>query len=387
MTFSVAFIGTGPDPNNPSTDGFAMAYRHAPGYQRLNDCELIACADIVRENAAAFADAHGIPADRVYTDYREMLSAVEPDIVSVCTPPAVHAELVIGTARSGVVKAIHCEKPIALTWGDAREMARVCAAAGVQLTINHQKRFGTPVRRMKALVDRGTIGTVQRVEFGAETLSDMGTHFFDICSYLTDGSPAEWVLANVDYTEENVLFGTHNENQAVSQWRYENGVYGLASTGRAADFVGCQLRVVGSGGEIELGGDDAVLRFRADSGDWTTVDTGLDGVHNPSPGRVRSFVTSIASRLSTGLADRLTTTTYEERAIEEVVTALREDRASELSVDAALVAEELIFASWESARRRGRVDLPLEIDDNPLESMVADGSLTVAPASPAPPSV
>jgi predicted dehydrogenase len=386
MTFSVAFIGTGPDPNNPSTDGFAMAYRHAPGYQRLDDCELVACADIVRENAAAFADAHGIPADRVYTDYREMLSAVEPDIVSVCTPPSVHAELVIGTARSGVVKAIHCEKPIALTWGEAREMARVCAAAGVQLTINHQKRFGTPVRQMKALVDQGRIGTVQRVEFGAETLFDMGTHFFDICSYLTGGSPVEWVLANVDYTEENVLFGTHNENQAISQWRYENGVSGLASTGRAADFVGCQLRVVGDGGEIELGGDGAVLRFRVDGGDWTTVDTGLDGVHNPSPGRVRSHVTSIASRLAPGLAERLTTTTYEERAIEEIVTALREGRPSELSVDAALAAEELIFASWESARRRGRVDLPLEIDDNPLESMVADGSLTVETASPAPPS-
>jgi predicted dehydrogenase len=382
MTYTVAFIGTGPDPKNPSTDGFAMAYRHAPGYQRLDDCELVACADIVRENAEVFARIHDIPLDHVYTDYEEMLAAVEPDIVSICTPPSVHASLVVGTARSGVVKAIHCEKPMALTWGDAREMARVCETEGVQLTINHQKRFGKPVRQAKTLVSEGRIGDVERLEFGAETLYDMGTHFFDICNYLVDGSPVEWVLANVDYTEENVLFGTHNENQAVSQWRYANGVHGLASTGRAADFVGCQLRVVGSSGTIELGAEEADLRYRVDGSGWTVVDTGLDTVHKPSPGRVRSGLTTVAGKLpatvSARLTDRLSTTSYEERAIEELVTALKTGTESELSARNALAAEELIFASWESARRRGRVDLPLDIEDNPLESMVDAGDLLVS---------
>ncbi|WP_136600756.1 Gfo/Idh/MocA family protein [Salinigranum halophilum] len=381
MTYTVAFIGTGPDPKNPSTDGFAMAYRHAPGYQRLDDCELVACADIVRENAEAFARTHDIPLEHVYTDYEEMLSETRPDIVSICTPPSVHAPLVIGTAKSGVVTAIHCEKPMALTWGDAQEMARVCDAEGVQLTINHQKRFGKPVRQAKTLVSEGRIGDVERVEFGAETLYDMGTHFFDICNYLNDGSPVEWVLANIDYTEENVLFGTHNENQAISQWRYANGVDGLASTGRAADFVGCQLRVVGSKGVIELGTDEAELRYRVDGADWTVVDTGLDTVHKPVPGRMRSGLTTVASRLpatlSSKLTDQLSTTSYEARAIEELVAALREGTASELSARHALAAEELIFASWESARRRGRVDLPLDIEDNPLESMVETGDLVL----------
>ena len=381
MTYTVAFIGTGPDPKNPSTDGFAMAYRHAPGYQRLDDCELVACADVVPENAQAFARIHDIPPGHVYTDYEEMLSEIRPDIVSICTPPAIHADLVIGTARSGVVQAIHCEKPMALTWGDAREMARVCEEEGVQLTINHQKRFGNPVRQAKTLIDRGTVGDVERLEFGAETLYDMGTHFFDICHYLNDGSPVEWVLANIDYTEENVLFGTHNENQAIAQWRYANGVSGLASTGRAADFVGCQLRVIGSAGVIELGADEAELRYRADGSDWTVVDTGLDTVHKPVPGRVRSGLSTVASKLPTTLSakvtDRLSTTSYEERAIEELVTALKTGTESELSANNALAAEELIFASWESARRRGRVDLPLDIEDNPLESMVADGDLVL----------
>ena len=41
----------------------------------------------------------------------------------------------------------------------------------------------------------------------------------------------------------------------------------------------------------------------------------------------------------------------------------------------ALNATEIIFAAYESSRRRGRVDLPLEIEDNPLEAMVESGQL------------
>jgi hypothetical protein len=128
-------------------------------------------------------------------------------------------------------------------------------------------------------------------------------------------------------------------------------------------------------GVIELGAADSVLRYRTDGDDWKTVDTGLDGVHKPSPGRVRAGLSSVASKLSPALADRITATSYETRAIDELVTALRTGTESELSARNALAAEELIFASWESARRRGRVVLPLDIDDNPLESMIAEGVL------------
>ena len=45
MTHRVAIIGTGPDPETRDRDGYAMAYRHAAGYQRLDSCSLVACAD------------------------------------------------------------------------------------------------------------------------------------------------------------------------------------------------------------------------------------------------------------------------------------------------------------------------------------------------------
>lgn len=375
MTERIAFIGTG-DPNG---DGFAMAYRHASGYQRLDDCELVACADLVPENADTFAKVHDIPESSVYQEYERMLSAETPDIVSVCVPPGVHADIATDVAESGVVDAIHCEKPTALTWGDAKRMTDTCRQEDVQLTINHQLRFGEPYRGAKRLLEGNEIGELRRIEFREEHLYDTGTHAFNLANYYNDNEPVEWVLAQIDYTEENKLFGTHNENQAIAQWRYENGVYGLASTGRGESFVGTLFRLVGTDGVIEIdsSGD---LSYRRDGEGWSSVGTDPDGRYNPAPNKLRRGAKRALGTVIPGVADRLEVPTYTERAIEEIVTAYRTGDVSELDARYALQADELIFAAWESVRRRGRIDLPLDIEDNPLEAMVASGSLDPKPA-------
>jgi predicted dehydrogenase len=376
MGYDVAFIGTGANPDEEDTDGYAMAYRHARAYARLSDCEFVACADIVPENAATFADRFDIPREHVYEDHERMLAAATPDVVSVCVPPPSHAELVIDCARSGAVRAIHCEKPMAHTWGASREMARVCDRQDVQLTINHQRRFARPFTRAKALVDEGRIGELRRIEIGGPNLYDYGTHLFDMCSYLTDHATAEWVLCALEYGEMNRQFGVHNENQAIAQWRYETGVHGVAATGDAS-AVPCQLRLVGERGLVEIGPEDGPpLRVRTDGAGWRTVDTDGDGVYRRNPGRLTAAAVELADRLPGVRTDAVGDSGYVDRAIEDVVGALREDRDPELAARKALDGTELVFACWESARRRGRVDLPLEIEDNPLASMVESGVLS-----------
>ncbi|SFK70907.1 Predicted dehydrogenase [Halogranum rubrum] len=380
MTYTVAIVGTGANPDNPNADGFAMAYRHARAYERLDNCRIVACADIITENAREFADVFDIPAGNVYEDYEQMLKDVEPDIVSVCVPPVVHADIVIGCARSDVVQAIHCEKPMAKTWEECREMVRVCDEHGVQLTFNHQRRFGGPFRKAKQLLDSGEIGDLQRIDVGGPNLYDYGSHLFDMCGYFTDQTPAEWVMAQIDYSEENLQFGVHNENNAIAQWRYEDGVFGTASTGDDST-MNCEMRLVGSEGTIEIGvGDGTALRMRTDGG-WKTQDTNGDSIHGPKPGLVGSAVKLAGERLSFLPTDRLlpSAPSFIDRAIEDVVAALDEDRKPELAAENALQGTELIFACWESARRRGRVDLPLDIDSNPLEEMVNAGEILTAP--------
>ena len=133
----------------------------------------------------------------------------------------------------------------------------------------------------------------------------------------------------------------------MAQWRYANGVSGLAATGDHA-LVGCHNRLVGTDGEIEVLVDDGPdLRIRRGDGTTETFDfKGGKPLH---------------------------------RAIEHVIESLDTGTEPELSAAHALRATEIIFGVWESARRRGRVDLPLDIEDNPLEAMVESGALTPGP--------
>lgn len=350
---AVALIGTGETPDDPGPGGYAMAYSHADAYEAIEGCEIVACADIVRENAEAFAAEYGIDDGQVYEDHETMLTEVDPGVVSICVPPAVHADIAIDCARHRSVRAIHCEKPMALTWGGSREMARVATQRDTQLTFNHQRRFGKPFRKAKELLDSGAVGDIRRVEFAADNVYDYGSHSIDLCNYFVDETPAEWVIGGIDYREEKIYFGAHNENQALLQWEYANGVQGLGATGPGEGLVGAHHRIVGSAGEIELGpyDADAALRIRRDGEGWETIDTDGEDMHGPG---------------------------YIERAIRDAVSAIGSDRESELRAKNALNATEIIFGCWESSRRRGRVDFPLSIDDNPLTAMVESGDLQPA---------
>lgn len=259
-------------------------------------------------------------------------------------------------------------------------MVSVCEDWDVQLTINHQRRFGLPFQLAKRHLDDGAIGDLRRIEFAESNLFDAGSHLFDLCGFYTEQATTNWVLAQIDYTTENRWFGAHNENQAIAQWRYEDGPYGLASTGPGQPFVDCYLRLIGTEGALEIGVEDGpALRLRnAENPAGSVIDTDGEDIHGPPS---QSLVSAAADRLIArlpGISPAAKRPSYIERAIESVVEALRSGSTPELAAEYALQSTEIIFASWESARRRGRVDLPLDIDDNPLEALVEAGQLPVS---------
>lgn len=342
MSYDAAIIGTG-DPDADS--GAAMAYNHASAYQSLDQTNLVACADLITERAEAFAAEYNL-GNNVYEDYPTMLTEIEPDIVSVCVRPASHAEIVIGCAETGIPQAIHSEKPMAETWGGARRMTTACEEAGIQLTFNHQRRFGRHWRKAKSLLDAGEIGSLERLEMSAPNLFDWGTHVIDLCNFFNDESRAEWVLAGLDCREESFAFDVQQANQDLVLWKYENGLFGLASTGEGAEFIGCRPRIIGSEGVIEVQRSGGPMLRIGQAGDWETIE--LSDSHQEQVNRT----------------------------IEHIVTALANDVEPELSAHAAQRTTEIIFGAWESVRRRGRVEFPLDIDDNPLQAMIESGELT-----------
>lgn len=383
MVVNVGVVGTGATPDNPDRRGFGMAYKHGAAYRRLEDCRLVACADVVPEHAEQFADHFEL--DAVFDEAAAMVTRRDLDVVSVCVPPGVHAEVVTTCAREGDLAAIHCEKPMATTWQESREMASVCAAQDVELTVNHQRRLGPTYRKAKDLLDAGRIGELRRIEIATGNLFDAGTHLFDLCGLYTDQTEADWVVAQIDYREENRWFGAHNENQALAQWRYEDGVFGLASMGVGEAAVDCYLRLIGDRGTIEIGPSDGPpLRYRSSRTlGWKTVDTGENIWGDRKLSTVGAGIQKLAPHIPGVTDDPFERPSHIDLAIESVVEAVRTGGRSELRAEHALQASELIFASWESARKRGRVELPLRIDDNPLESMVEAGQLPVGSATEA----
>ncbi len=350
----VGIIGTGKKKERPDRFGYAMAYQHANAFQALDTCEMVACADIVEENARAFAESYGVQA--VYTDYNEMLAEENLDVVSICTWMHLHEQMVLDTVKAGV-RAIHCEKPMADTWGGSKRMAAAAEEASVQLTFNHQRRYGEPFVIAKRLVDDGEIGELVRFESDCGNIYDSGTHFIDMFSFFNGEHPAKWVLAQIDYRSENLVFGAHCENQQVVLTEYENGVFGLVMSGTGGPSpVGCSDKVIGTEGMIEVGVmNGPPIRYRLyGDGDWTVPDTGGASIHGPG---------------------------FIDRAIADVIGCLLSERMCQLDAKNALIATEIIFGAYESSRRRGRVDFPLDIEDNPLAAMVESGDLKPKPAN------
>jgi predicted dehydrogenase len=146
------------------------------------------------------------------------------------------------------------------------------------------------------------------------------------------------------------------ENQALCYWKYRNGVFALLATGPGAAGIGAHNRLIGTKGviEVSVNPDGPTLRVqRKGSATWETIDVGSETLHGPN---------------------------YIQRALADTLDALQTGREPELSARKALNATEIIFACYESSRRRGSVDLPLTISDNPLQQMVESGELRPAPA-------
>ncbi len=339
-TYRAGIIGCGRPRRSEGATGFGMAHSHAKGYAASPYTELVALADISRENGQAFQQEHG--GETIYEDYRRMLEEAGLDIVSICVWPHLHAEMVLAAAESGV-KAIHCEKPIAPTFGEVRHMVEVCARNRVQLTFNHQRRFALPFRAARRLIRAGAIGELQRIEGRCPDMNDWGTHWFDMMHFYNDETPAEWVLGQIDATEVRTIFGLAHETMGISQVRFINGVEGLLMTGISESSMPAN-RLLGSDGVIEVGlRQGADLRFcNSRTTGWQTIDP---------EGSIHDLNTV-------------------EKGIADLIDALRHGREPELSSRRAFRAAELTFATYESSRRRGRVDLPLEIEDSPLLTML-----------------
>uniref|UniRef100_A0A6M3IJD5 Putative oxidoreductase family protein n=1 Tax=viral metagenome TaxID=1070528 RepID=A0A6M3IJD5_9ZZZZ len=149
------------------------------------------------------------PDGKHHLHYLDMVQLDYPDIVSVCTPPETHCQIVCDIAP--YVKAIWCEKPIAMNLDEADRMIEVCKENNTILQINHQRRWMRP----KFKFSRGIFNS--------------GSHAFDLVNFLfKDLSIVDFEYIDTDeYIFEFNL--THPEEPLLPKaldhliWCLENG--------------------------------------------------------------------------------------------------------------------------------------------------------------------
>ena len=130
-----------------------IAALHAAAIRTLPGARLAAVTDVVAGAAGAFAAARGCAAE---PDLDALLARPDVDVVCVCVPSGLHAEIGIRAARAG--KHLVVEKPVDVTLAAADRLIEAARTAGVALTVISQHRFDPGLIELKRLIDEGALG-------------------------------------------------------------------------------------------------------------------------------------------------------------------------------------------------------------------------------------
>lgn len=218
--FRVAIIGT----------GMIGSTAHAPAWKSLpDDVDLVATADILPERAEKVAAGFDIPAH--YGDWQQMLDEVKPDIVSVCTPNCYHKAPTIGALKAGA--HVLCEKPIAPSYVDAKEMFETAESVGRELFITQTGRFNSVADAAKEYAETGLLGDIYYAEtaymrcrgipkYGVFHMKqhnaggpvyDLGVHAIDLFFYIM-GNPKAVAVSGQTVRK----FGDKDEHLVINQF-------------------------------------------------------------------------------------------------------------------------------------------------------------------------
>jgi predicted dehydrogenase len=136
--------------------GFIMRDCHLVAYRQAGFNPL-AIASRNLDTARAVATQHGIP--HVHPSIADLLADTRIEILDVAVPPDMQpAILRQAAAHKGHLRGILAQKPLAMSYREAKECVDLCAAAGIKLAVNQNMRYDQSVRALKDILRRGWLG-------------------------------------------------------------------------------------------------------------------------------------------------------------------------------------------------------------------------------------
>lgn len=140
--------------------GMKFGMSHVEGAMACG-AEIAALCDCNEENLRFAGERYNIPEDRRFSDYTELLDK-DIDIVTVAVPDQLHKKISCDFLRAG--KHVLCEKPLALTREDLREIIEAADEAGSKFMVGQICRFTPSFIKAKEIVSSGVIGDVYFIE-------------------------------------------------------------------------------------------------------------------------------------------------------------------------------------------------------------------------------
>ena len=206
--------------------------KHMPSLSKVDDCQMVAFCDIIRERAEKAAKTYGTPDAKVYEDYRELLKDPEIDVVHICTPNRSHSFITVDALEAG--KHVMCEKPMAINSVEAKKMLDAAARTGKKLTIGYQSRFRDDSLFLKKEAEDGTFGDIyyakatalrrravptwgvflNEYEQGGGPLIDIGTHALDLTLWMMNNYKPKYCVG----TTYHKLNKDTNQGNAWGNW-------------------------------------------------------------------------------------------------------------------------------------------------------------------------
>ncbi len=245
-----------------------VAGAHIAALKSVKGARVVAVCSRRELDANGISERFGIPL-KVYRDYDRMLADKDIDAISICTPHPLHPEQAIAAARAG--KHLIIEKPIALSWKDAKDVRDAVSAAGVTACVCFELRFSAQFTMAKSIVDQGLLGQVHygevdyfhgigpwygqfgwnvKKDFGGSSLLTAGCHALDVL-----------LLLMGDQVDEVTSYSTRSSNAAFAPYEYDTTSVTLlrfknGKLGKVASVVDCHqpyyfhCHLVGSEGSL-----------------------------------------------------------------------------------------------------------------------------------------
>jgi UDP-N-acetyl-2-amino-2-deoxyglucuronate dehydrogenase len=175
------------------------------------EAELIAVADVIPDRAQAMAQKFDIK--RVYSSFEQILADKDIDVVCICTPSGMHADMSIQAMEAG--KHVVVEKPMEITLEACDRMIAASNKTGKTLTVISQHRFDAATQLVKEAIDTGKLGKILLADAhvkwwrtqeyydsgdwrgtwkwdGGGALMNQGVHTVDVLQYLVGGVNKLW---------------------------------------------------------------------------------------------------------------------------------------------------------------------------------------------------